>query len=61
MANVDINSMTATIEFEPEVITSSVEEARARVAQVNELKELLRIAVMELIEEEIENHMRMRG
>ena len=61
MANVDINSMTTTIEFEPEVITSSVEEARARVAQVNELKELLRIAVMELIEEEIENHMRMRG
>lgn len=61
MANVDINSMTATIEFEPEVITSSPEEARARVAQVNELKDLLRIAVMELIEEEIENYMRMRG
>jgi hypothetical protein len=61
MADVDINSMTTTIDFEPEVVTSSVEQARQHVAQVAELKDLLRLAVMELIQEEIDLYMRGRG
>ena len=50
-----------TIEFEPEVISSSVEEARQHMADIAELRALLRPLIIELLEDELSSYIRTRG
>jgi len=64
MTEVAIDQMTATMEFEPEVITASPQgmaRARADAADLQRLKELLRPLILEILDDELAMFGRMRG
>lgn len=61
MPDVTIDAMSTSIEFEPEVVTSSPEQARQHIADIAELRALLRPVIIELLEDELGRYTRMRG